>query len=81
MKKVFLCIILLLMIGSSLCMYSLEHEAQPEVFKNAFSGITNNFAIYRAVSILVKNYSHMILRSLKRIIMVIVGGFFLMVMF
>lgn len=32
-------IILLLMIGSSLCMYSLEHEAQPEVFTNAFSGI------------------------------------------
>lgn len=32
-------IILVLMTGSSLCMYSLEHEAQPEVFKNAFSGI------------------------------------------
>ena len=32
-------IILLLMISSSLCMYSLEHEAQPEVFANAFSGI------------------------------------------
>ena len=32
-------IILMLMIGSSLCMYSLEHEAQPEVFTNAFSGI------------------------------------------
>lgn len=32
-------IILVLMIGSSLCMYSLEHEAQPEVFQNAFSGI------------------------------------------
>ncbi len=32
-------IILVLMIGSSLCMYSIEHEAQPEVFKNAFSGI------------------------------------------
>jgi len=32
-------IILILMIGSSLCMYSLEHEAQPEVFANAFSGI------------------------------------------
>ena len=27
------------MLGSSLCMYSLEHEAQPEVFANAFSGI------------------------------------------
>lgn len=32
-------IILVLMIASSLCMYSLEHEAQPEVFANAFSGI------------------------------------------
>ncbi|MEE1086842.1 MAG: ion transporter [Schaedlerella sp.] len=32
-------IILILMIGSSLCMYSLEHEVQPEVFNNAFSGI------------------------------------------
>ena len=32
-------IIVVLMIASSLCMYSLEHEAQPEVFTNAFSGI------------------------------------------
>lgn len=32
-------IIIVLMLGSSLCMYSLEHEAQPEVFSNAFSGI------------------------------------------
>lgn len=32
-------IILVLMLASSLCMYSLEHEAQPEVFQNAFSGI------------------------------------------
>lgn len=32
-------IIVILMIGSSLCMYSLEHEAQPDVFSNAFSGI------------------------------------------
>ena len=32
-------IILVLMLGSSLCMYSLEHDAQPEVFKNAFSGV------------------------------------------
>ena len=31
--------ILLLMVASSLCMYSLEHEAQPEVFSNAFSGM------------------------------------------
>ena len=29
----------LLMLASSLCMYSLEHEAQPEVFTNAFSGM------------------------------------------
>ena len=27
------------MVASSLCMYSLEHKAQPEVFTNAFSGI------------------------------------------
>ncbi len=32
-------IILILMTGSSLCMYSLEHAAQPDVFQNAFSGI------------------------------------------
>lgn len=32
-------IILVLMVASSLCMYSLEHEAQPEVFTNAFSGL------------------------------------------
>ena len=32
-------IILVLMVASSLCMYSLEHEAQPEIFSNAFSGI------------------------------------------
>lgn len=31
-------IILVLMVGSSLCMYSLEHTVQPEVFQNAFSG-------------------------------------------
>ena len=37
MSSVF--IILTLMLASSLCMYSLEHEAQPEVFTNAFSGI------------------------------------------
>ena len=29
----------ILMLGSSLCMYSLENAAQPEVFTNAFSGI------------------------------------------
>ncbi|MBQ4307816.1 MAG: ion transporter, partial [Lachnospiraceae bacterium] len=32
-------IVLLLMMASSLCMYSVEHEAQPEVFANAFSGM------------------------------------------
>ena len=32
-------IIVILMLASSLCMYSLEHEAQPEVFQDAFSGI------------------------------------------
>lgn len=31
-------IIMVLMVASSLCMYGLEHEAQPDVFKNAFSG-------------------------------------------
>lgn len=37
LSSVFL--ILILMVASSLCMYSLEHEAQPESFENAFSGI------------------------------------------
>lgn len=32
-------IILVLMLASSLCLYSVEHDAQPEVFRNAFSGI------------------------------------------
>lgn len=32
-------VILVLMVASSLCMYSLEHDAQPDVFSNAFSGI------------------------------------------
>ena len=32
-------IIVILMVAASLCMYSLEHEAQPEVFTNAFSGM------------------------------------------
>ena len=31
--------ILIFMIAASLCMYSLEHDAQPENFRNAFSGI------------------------------------------
>lgn len=32
-------IIIILMLGSSLAMYSAEHDAQPEAFENAFSGI------------------------------------------
>ncbi len=37
MSSVF--IIFVMMLASSLCMYSVEHAAQPEVFQNAFSGI------------------------------------------
>lgn len=33
------CMIMIFMVAASLCMYSLEHEAQPEQFANAFSGI------------------------------------------
>lgn len=32
-------IIFVMMLASSLCMYSLEHDAQPDVFSNAFSGL------------------------------------------
>ncbi|MCR4793440.1 MAG: ion transporter [Lachnospiraceae bacterium] len=32
-------IILILMLSSSLCMYSVEHEVQPEAFPNALSGL------------------------------------------
>ncbi len=32
-------ILFILMVASSLCMYSLEYETQPEVFRDAFSGI------------------------------------------
>ena len=32
-------IVMILMLASSLCMYSVEHAAQPEVFRNAFSGM------------------------------------------
>ena len=32
-------VIVLLIMASSLCMYSVEHEAQPDIFRNAFSGI------------------------------------------
>ncbi len=34
-----ICLVLILMVASSLGMYNLEHEAQPEAFKNAFSGM------------------------------------------
>ena len=37
MSSVF--IVLILMLASSLCMYSVEHDAQPDVFRNAFSRI------------------------------------------
>ena len=33
------CIVFVFMMATSLCMYSVEHEAQPELFKNAFSGL------------------------------------------
>lgn len=32
-------VIILLILASSLCMYSVEHDAQPDVFQNAFSAI------------------------------------------
>ena len=32
-------IILILMLSSSICMYSVEHEVQPDVFSNALSGM------------------------------------------
>ena len=32
-------IVVIPMLASSLCMYSVEHDAQPEVFRNAFSGV------------------------------------------
>ncbi|MDD6154914.1 MAG: ion transporter [Eubacteriales bacterium] len=32
-------IIVVLMFASSICMYSAEHQVQPEVFRNAFSGL------------------------------------------
>ena len=32
-------VIVMLILASSLCMYSVEHEAQPDVFRNAFSAI------------------------------------------
>ncbi|MCR4674858.1 MAG: ion transporter [Lachnospiraceae bacterium] len=33
------CIVAIMMLAASLLMYSVEHEAQPEVFQNAFSGV------------------------------------------
>ena len=32
-------IVMVLMLASSMCMYSVEHNAQPDIFRNAFSGI------------------------------------------
>ena len=37
-------IVLILMLASSLCMYSVEHDSQPEVFRNAFSGIWSSMS-------------------------------------
>lgn len=34
-----MCMIIVFMSAASMCMYSIEHEAQPEAFSNAFSGI------------------------------------------
>lgn len=34
-----ICMIFVMMLASSICMYSLEHEAQPDVYRDAFSGI------------------------------------------
>lgn len=34
-----ICIVLIMMLAASLLMYSVEHEAQPDVFQNAFSGV------------------------------------------
>ena len=34
-----ICMIAMIMLAASLCMYGFEHEVQPEVFENAFSGI------------------------------------------
>lgn len=34
-----ICMIFMIMLGASLCMYGFEHDVQPGVFENAFSGI------------------------------------------
>lgn len=34
-----ICMIAMIMLAASLCMYGFEHDVQPEVFENAFSGI------------------------------------------
>jgi len=34
-----MCIVMIFMLATSMCMYSVEHEAQPEQFQNAFSGL------------------------------------------
>lgn len=34
-----ICMIAMIMLAASLCMYGFEHDVQPEVFENAFSGV------------------------------------------
>lgn len=34
-----MCIVMIFMLAASMCMYSVEHEAQPDHFQNAFSGL------------------------------------------
>lgn len=34
-----ICMIFMIMLGASFCMYGFEHDVQPDVFENAFSGI------------------------------------------
>ena len=34
-----ICMIAMIMLAASLCMYGFEHDVQPDVFENAFSGI------------------------------------------
>lgn len=43
-------ILLVLMVASSLAMYSVEHEAQPEVFRNAFSGFVDQYSRLKKIS-------------------------------
>lgn len=57
-------IIVILMLASSLCMYSLEHEAQPEVFANAFSGIW-----WAASTLLTVGYGDIVLQEKDSIVL------------